>query len=85
LFVKVVPGVGDVRQAVYLATHQQFVEMAVDDFYAGHPATTVPKPGGSGVRLNADDDLPEMGSPGRNDVPILGVYGGNVGYLHLID
>ena len=85
LFVEMIPSVRDVRQAVDLPVEQQFAEMAVDYLHAGHSTAAVPEADGSDVCFDANYDLPEVGAPGRDDVPVVGVYGADLGDFHLID
>ena len=55
--------------------------MVVDDFDQDN-AATVAETGNTGVGVNLDHDLPEVGAPGRYNVVVFGVNGFYIGDFH---
>ena len=47
-------------------------------------ATTIPEAGNSSVSFHPDDDLPEVGPPGRDNVLIVGVNRLNTSNFHAL-
>ena len=56
--------------------------MPVYDLDAGDAAAAIAEPDHTGVRFHADDDLPEIGAPGRHHVFVVGKDGFDVSDLH---